>query len=213
MKIVSIQVGLPKTVEFHGRKVTTGIFKSLVNGSVFVETMNLRGDRQADLTVHGGLDKAVYGYSLDAYTWWTSERPKDDLQPGAFGENLTIDTLHEDRIFVGDTFELGSAVLQAVQPRFPCYKLGLKFNDKSAVKTFMKSERPGVYFRVLKQGDIEAGDEFKLIDEDPVKVSILRLFQLFRRPEMDRKELEHTLQNKALAADMREHFKVVLAER
>ncbi|HET9236543.1 MAG TPA: MOSC domain-containing protein [Oligoflexus sp.] len=210
MKIVSIQVGLPKAIEFRGRTITTGIFKNPVNGPVLVEATNLRGDKQADLTVHGGIDKAVYGYSLDAYSWWQQERPQDELQPGAFGENLTIDSLHEDQIFVGDTFEVGTAVLQAVQPRLPCYKLGIKFNDKSVVRTFMESGRPGVYFRVLKVGTIEAGDEFKLTDSDQVKVSILKLFSLYSRTEVDRKELANILQNQALATDMREQLTKLL---
>jgi len=210
MKIVSIQVGLPKTVEFKGRQVTTGIFKSPVVGPVFIGTTNLHGDRQADLSVHGGPDKAVYGYSLDAYPWWKNERPKDEFPYGAFGENLSIDSLPENSIFVGDTYEVGSAILQAVQPRFPCYKLGVKFNDMSVVKTFMRSERPGVYFRVLQEGLLSRNEDFKLIDQDPTRISILKLFSIFHQSEIDRADLEEILQNKALATEMRAQFSEVL---
>lgn len=189
MKILSIQVGLPREVEFNGKVVKTGIFKDPVTGPVQVNTTNLAGDRQADLTVHGGPDKAVYAYSFDAYDWWKNERPADDFPYGAFGENLTVDHLPEDKIYIGDTYELGGTILQVAQPRFPCYKLGVKYNDLRIIKTFMKAERPGVYFRVLKEGKVEAGDTFKLVSQERVKLSVVDLssFILGRR-ELSRED-------------------------
>lgn len=182
MELISIQTGLPKTVSFHGKDVTTGIFKSPVTGSVKVNFLNLEGDGQADLTVHGGKDKAVYGYSLDTYVSWKKERPNDLFNYGAFGENLTIDHLPEDQVFIGDTYELGTCILQVAQPRFPCFKLGVMYQDMSIVKAFMKFARPGVYYRVIQEGQIKAGDEFKLINREKTLLSVLELFHYQHQP-------------------------------
>lgn len=182
MKLISIQTGLPKLVTFHGKDVTTGIFKSPVTGSIKVNFLNLEGDGQADLTVHGGKDKAVYAYSLDTYDGWKKERPQDTFNYGAFGENLTVDHLPEDQIFIGDTFELGTCILQVAQPRFPCFKLGVMYQDMSIVKAFMKFARPGVYFRVLREGQIRSGDEFKLINREKTQLSVLDLFKTQNHP-------------------------------
>lgn len=176
MKIVSIQVGLPKEVEYRGRVVTTGIFKEPVAGPVRVNTLNMVGDKQADLTVHGGVDKAVYAFGLDAYPWWREAWPQIQFSYGAFGENLTMDRLPEEELYIGDTFEVGTVVLQIAQPRFPCYKLGVKFNDPGAIKAFMKCGRPGVYFRVMKEGSIEAGDKLRLLSREEPALSVRDLF-------------------------------------
>ncbi|RZA26781.1 MAG: MOSC domain-containing protein [Proteobacteria bacterium] len=172
MRLISIQVGMPKTVEFRRKPIRTGIFKDPVEGPVRVLKTHLEGDGQADLRVHGGEKKAVYAYSLDAYSWWQEKRPGDTFSYGAFGENLCIDKILESEIYVDDIFELGTALLQATQPREPCFKLGIKFDDQSIIKAFMESDRPGVYFRVLKEGVIEAGDELKRVERSCSLVSI-----------------------------------------
>ncbi len=177
MKIVSIQVGTPQEIPFRGKQVTTAIIKRPVSGPIKVKRLNLEGDRQADLTVHGGVDKAIYAYSIDAYPWWKKARPQDVFEYGAFGENLSIDALPEDKTYVGDTFEIGTAVLQVSEPRFPCYKLGVKFGDPKILKTFMQSKRPGVYFRVLQEGTIEAAQTFTLVAREKKLVSILDVFE------------------------------------
>ncbi|RZA26850.1 MAG: MOSC domain-containing protein [Proteobacteria bacterium] len=176
MRLISIQVGQPKTVEFRRKPIRTGIFKEPVLGPVRVLKTHLEGDGQADLRVHGGETKAVYAYSLDAYEWWKMKRPGDRFSYGAFGENLCIDEILETETFVGDVFELGTALLQATQPREPCFKLGIKFDDQSIIKTFMESDRPGIYFRVLKEGVIEAGDELKLVERSRSNVSMYDLW-------------------------------------
>ena len=137
MKIQSIQTGLPRVLRFRGREISTGIFKKPVPGPIFVGTLNLDGDGQADLTVHGGRDKAVYAYSSDAYSGWSDIRPHDAFEGGAMGENLTVDHLPEDRLHIGDTFKIGGAVLQVTQPRLPCYKLAAKFNDPQIIRQFI----------------------------------------------------------------------------
>jgi MOSC domain-containing protein YiiM len=203
MKILSIQVGKPRTVEFNGRQTTTGIFKDPIQGPVMVRTLNLDGDGQADLRVHGGIHKAVYAYGADTFARWKELRPQDEFLPGAFGENLTMDTLREDEIQVGDTFKVGQAILQAVQPRFPCFKLGIKFRDNSILRAFMKFNRPGVYFSVLQEGSIEAGDSLQLLARAEKSVPIVRIFEIFQEAEKDPLEMKRILKISALPPEIR----------
>lgn len=177
MKVLSIQVGKPKTIQYQGKPVTTGIFKDPVSGPVMLRTLNLDGDGQADLRVHGGIDKALYAYSYDVYAQWKTLRPQDSFSFGAMGENLSIDSMAEDTISIGDTYKLGDAIVQVTQPRFPCQKLAIKFNDPSILKQFMKLARPGVYFRVLQEGFINVGDELQLIDQAKTRLSIIESFK------------------------------------
>jgi len=177
MKILSIQVGKPKTIEFNGKQITTGIFKDPVSSPVMLRTFNLDGDGQADLKVHGGRDKALYAYSSDAYLEWKKLRPQDEFPSGAIGENLTIDFLPEDQIYIGDTYEVGKAIVQVTQPRFPCYKLAAKFQDNEIRKQFMKINRSGVYYRVLQEGFVGVGDEMKLLNREKSTLSIAEVFR------------------------------------
>jgi MOSC domain-containing protein YiiM len=206
MKLLSIHVGLPREVEWEGKPVRTGIFKSPVPGPVFVSKLNLEGDGQADLTVHGGFDKAVYGYPRDAYPWWLQALAVPALPDGSFGENLTFAHLDEKRIFIGDRFRLGRCELQAVQPRFPCFKLGIKFGDMGILKTFLESGRPGIYFRVLVEGEIREGDELIQVTTDPERVSVWDFFDLKLRKYADPPLLERLLRIKDLNEDWREKF-------
>ena len=143
MKLISVNVGLPRDVEWHGRVVSTGIFKQPVQGRVALHKLDLEGDRQADLNVHGGEDKAVYIYPFEHYSWWNSELPGRDLPLGVFGENFTTEGLLEDSVCLGDRFSVGSAEVVVTQPRLPCYKLGIKFGDDQMPKRFLASRRTG----------------------------------------------------------------------
>ena len=157
MKLISVQVGLPREVSWEGRTVTTGIFKEPIGGPVMVRTLNLDGDEQADLSVHGGPDKAVYVYPFEHYEYWRKELPGVKLPYGMFGENLTTEGLLEKDVNVGDRFRIGEAELVVRQPRMPCYKLGLKFQRADMVKRFLTSRRSGFYFAVLREGEVQAG--------------------------------------------------------
>jgi MOSC domain-containing protein YiiM len=203
MKILSIQVGRPRTVEYNGRQIRTGIFKDPISVPVMVRTLNLDGDGQADLRLHGGVNKAVYAYGADTFQRWAEVRPNDLFTGGAFGENLTLDVLREDEVLIGDTFKVGGATLQAVQPRFPCFKLGLKFGDSSILRAFMKFGRPGVYFSVLEEGVIRTGDELSLIDRMHKSVSILRLFEIFKENDRVPLEIKTLLQLPMLPPEIR----------
>lgn len=178
MNIVSVNCSMGRTVNFNGGSLETGIFKVPVAGPVPVGKTNLQGDRQSDLEVHGGVDKAVYSYSMADLEWWRRELGREDLQPGAFGENLTTDGLDEKTVYLGDVLRVGTAVLQAVQPRLPCYKLGIKFGDQMMPKRFMRAARWGIYFRVLEEGFVEAGSPIEFMDRDPQRVSINDLASL-----------------------------------
>lgn len=166
-----------KRVSWRGRTVETGIFKEPVEGPVMIRRTNLDGDRQSDPTVHGGEFKAVYGYGAQHYTYWERELDRT-LPPGMFGENLTLDGLDEAEVCVGDTFKLGEATLEAVQPRQPCFKLGIRFDDPGMVKRFLRSGRSGVYFRVIDEGRVQAGDTMTCVGRDPGRFPIAGLTRL-----------------------------------
>ena len=154
MKLISIQVGLPREVNWHGRSVTTGIFKEPIAGPVMLRTLNLDGDAQADLTVHGGTTKAAYAYPLEHYEYWRNELPDMDLPFGMFGENFTTEGLLEKEVNIGDRFRIGDAEVVVTEPRVPCYKLGIKFGRADILKRFLASRRIGFYFAVLREGEV-----------------------------------------------------------
>lgn len=179
MKVLSVNVGLPKNVLFNGQIITTAIFKDPVNGPIILRKLNLDGDKQADLTVHGGIDKAVYSYPEEHYCYWRKQFPNMDLEWGMFGENFTTEGLLEDAVNVGDQFQIGSAKLVATQPRMPCYKLGVRFGRMDVIRKFMTSGRPGIYFKVLTEGEIKIDDKIKLIKRDKNNVTVKDIVTLY----------------------------------
>ena len=179
MKVLSVNVGLPRNVLFNGQIITTAIFKDPVTGPIALRKLNLDGDKQADLTVHGGIDKAVYSYPEEHYDYWRKQFPNMDLIWGMFGENFTTVGLLEDAVNVGDQFQIGSAKLVATQPRMPCYKLGVRFGRMDVIKKFMTSGRPGIYFKVLTEGEIKTGDKIKIIRRDKNNVTVKDIVTLY----------------------------------
>jgi len=179
MKIISLNVGLPREVSWHGRIVTTGIFKEPVAGRVMMRKLDLDGDRQADLTVHGGEYKAVYCYPVEHYAYWKKELPGRDLPMGMFGENFTTDGMLENEVHLGDRFAIGSAEVIVTQPRLPCYKLGVRFGADDMVKRFLASARTGLYLAVMREGQVGAGDEIALISQDANAVPVSEVTRLY----------------------------------
>src|SRR4030095_3757658 len=180
MKVLSINAGLPREIEWQKRIVRTSIFKSPVSGSVRVTTLNFDGDAQSDLSVHGGPDKAVYVYPYEHYSYWRNELPDADLSLGAFGENLTTEGLLEDETNIGDSFRIGSAEFTVTQPRMPCYKLGIRFGRADMVKRFLHSGRTGFYLSVIKEGEVIAGDSIeKLSEEDEHRITVSDIASLY----------------------------------
>jgi MOSC domain-containing protein YiiM len=197
-------VGLPRVVPSHGEPVATGIFKSPVPGRVLMRTLNLVGDRQADLTVHGGQDKAVYAYPSEHYPFWKTQLPGVELPWGSFGENLTTSGLDEKSVHIGDRFAVGGAEVVVTQPRLPCFKLNLKFGREDMIKRFLASHFTGFYFRVLREGEVGAGDEIILVHQDENRVSVRDMVGLYLG-ETDSQELrERALRVKYLAKVWRE---------
>jgi len=179
MRLVSINVGLPREVIWHGRTVTTAIYKQPVEGRVALRKLNLDGDRQADLTVHGGRDKAVYCYPIEHYEYWKKELRDRELPTAIFGENFTTDGLLENAVYVGDRFSVGSAEVMVTQPRLPCYKLGVRFQADDMVKRFLASGRTGFYFAVTHEGEVHAGDRINAIARDPNAVAVSEITRLY----------------------------------
>ncbi|MBD2704611.1 MOSC domain-containing protein [Spirosoma sp. BT702] len=178
MHILSVNVGLPRSVEWAGRTITTGIFKQPIQGAVSLEPLNFVGDQQADLKVHGGPDKAVYAYDNLHYEHWQHQLERDDWTPGLFGENLTTEGLLESEVHIGDLFRVGSALLRAVQPRFPCYKLNVRFDDPGMTRRFAREGRSGIYFRVVEPGAVQASDVITLIEAANTNITIQTVFQI-----------------------------------
>jgi MOSC domain-containing protein YiiM len=194
--------------------VTTAIYKQPVEGRVALRKFNLDGDRQADLSVHGGEHKAVYCYPIEHYGYWKKELPGRELPMGMFGENFTTDGLLEDSVHLGDHFSVGSAEVVVTQPRLPCYKLGVRFQADDMVKRFLASARTGFYFAVTREGEVGAGDEIKAIAREPnaVPVSeITRLYVAKRYEEKDVMSLRRALRVAALPESWKEYFRERLA--
>jgi MOSC domain-containing protein YiiM len=214
-KIISANVGLPRDVLWHGHPVTTGIFKEPVERRLFLGKLNLDGDRQADLTVHGGEYKAVYCYPLEHYTYWKQELSGRDLTTGNFGENFTTEGLLEDAVHLGDRFSIGSAEVVVTQPRWPCYKLGIRFQSDAMVKRFLASKRSGFYLAVTRQGEVGAGDEIKEISRDPNHVSISEINRLYIAKKYNDADIElvrHALQVTSFPESWKEEFRARLAD-
>ncbi len=205
-KLISVNVGQPRDVLWRGRPVTTGIFKEPVQDRVTVRTLNLEGDRQADLSVHGGLDKAVYAYPAEHYSYWRKELPDMQFPCGVFGENFTTEGLLEEVVSIGDQFRIGSAELMVTQPRLPCYKLGIRFGRDDVIKRFMAAGRPGFYLRVLREGEVGDGDAIERISREDDQVTISDIFRLIGKERDDIATLRRAVQAKALPQVLRGRF-------
>jgi MOSC domain-containing protein YiiM len=212
MKIISLSVGRPRLVAWKGQTVSTGIFKSPVEGRVTLRTLNLDGDRQADLSVHGGPEKAVYAYPSEHYGYWREELPGAELPWGMFGENFTTEGLDESTVNVGDRFRLGAAEVTVTQPRMPCYKLGIKFGRADILKRFLASGRTGFYFSVQREGEVGAGDEFELIGRDANGVTVADITRLYARDGGDFETMRRAVAVEALPEGWRAHFRQQLAK-
>jgi MOSC domain-containing protein YiiM len=206
MQLVSVNVGLPRTVTWKGRTVKTGIFKTPTKGRVRVQTLNLDGDRQADLSVHGGPDKAIYVYPSEHYDYWRGEFPNMELPWGMFGENFTTTGLLEGAVNVGDTCRIGSAVAMVTQPRVPCYKLAAKFGREDIVKRFLASGRSGFYLKVLQEGEVGAWDAIELMSRDGHAVTVADVANLYRDGTDQVRLLQRVVQVEALPENWRDHF-------
>ena len=207
MKLLSVNVGLPREIEWKGKLVRTSIFKAPVPGRVRVSQLNLEGDQQSDLSVHGGIDKAVYAYPSEHYSFWRKELPGMDLPWGVFGENLTTEGLLEEAVHIGDRFRVGSAEFAVTQPRMPCFKLGIRFDRPDIVKRFLQSGRSGFYFAVLKEGEVTAGDSIELLKRDEHGVTVADIVNLYGRDAANQELLRRVSELPSLPESWRDYFR------
>jgi MOSC domain-containing protein YiiM len=207
MKILSLHVGLPREVTWQGKVVTTGIFKEPLKGPVMLRRLNLDGDGQADLTVHGGASKAVYAYPSEHYAFWHAELPGMDLPWGMFGENFTTDGLLETAVYIGDRFRIGETEVMVTEPRMPCYKLGIKFGRADIIKRFLASRRTGFYFAVVGEGMVSAGNALKLIRQEQQEISVADITRLYAFEKGDVKSLRRAIEVEALPESWKGYFR------
>jgi MOSC domain-containing protein YiiM len=205
MRVMSVNVGMPREVDRRGMKILTGIFKEPVASRLVVRRLNIEGDGQADLTVHGGPDKAVYAYPSEHYGPWRVQLGRE-LTPGMFGENLTTEGLLEDAVHIGDEFRVGTARLVVTQPRLPCFKLGIRFGDPGIVKSFVRAGKPGIYFAVMEEGEVAAGDPIERLAEDQNRITVTEMFRLVLDHNADPAELRRLLSVPSLAAVWRQEL-------
>src|SRR6476619_3475347 len=207
MKILSVNVGLPREVIWQGKLVTTGIFKEPVQGRVMMRRLNLHGDQQADLTVHGGVSKSVYLYPSEHYSYWRSELPGMDLPCVFFGENFTTEGFLENTIYIGDRFRIGETEIMATEPRMPCYKLGIKFGRADIIKRFLASRRTGFYVAVTREGMIGAGDAVELVGHEQQDISVADITRLYAFDKDDVKSLRQAIQIEVLPESWKGYFR------
>ncbi len=211
--MVSVNVGLPREVSWQGKLVTTGIFKEPLDGPVMIRTLNLDGDGQADLTVHGGASKAVYAYPSEHYDYWRAELPGVDLPWGMFGENFTTEGLLEEAVYIGDKFRIGETEVMVTEPRMPCYKLGIKFGRADIIKRFLASRRTGFYFAVVHEGMVGAGDAVELTGREQQEISVADITRLYAFEKIDLQSLRRAIEVEALPENWKGYFKHQLDKR
>ena len=207
VRVLSVNVGMPREVDWQGRLVRTSIFKSPVSGPVRVATLNLEGDEQSDLTVHGGVHKAVYAYPSEHYVFWREEISGSDLPWGAFGENFTMEGLLEEAVHIGDRLRVGSAEFVVTQPRMPCFKLGIRFGRPEIVKRFLRSGRTGFYLAVLKEGRVTTGDSMEWLTRDEHAVTVSDIVNLYKADGPNQDLLRRASQLPALPSFWRDYFR------
>ena len=208
MKLLSVNVGLPREVEWNRRTIRTSIFKAPVSGRVPVRKLNLDGDQQSDLTVHGGVDKAIYVYPSEHYRFWREELPGVDLEWGAFGENFTTEGGLDDKsVYIGDRFRIGSAEFVVTQPRMPCFKLGIRFGRADIIKRFLHSGRNGFYFAVAQEGEVAAADSIELLKRDENGIAVADIVELYTADAVKQDLLKRVSELAALPENWRDYFR------
>ncbi len=206
MKVLAIFVGTPQPTLYRGKEIMTGIYKSRVNGPVGVNALNIVGDKQADLTVHGGTFKAVYAYPALHYSFWKKKRPDLSFEPGKFGENLSVEGPLEKYTYIGDRFTIGNAELEVTQPRMPCFKLGIKMGDPKFIRNFLEANITGYYFKVIKEGSFQEGDSLIKIKESPYKLSIEEVARAYFLEPDNKSLLEKIIQSPDLIKDWKFYY-------
>ncbi len=211
-RLLSVNVGLPRDVTWQGRTVHTGIWKAPVKGRRMVRRLNIDGDGQGDLAGHGGERRAVFVYQMDSYRYWQKHLGRSDFTYGQFGENFTVDGLSDTEVYIGDRYRIGGALFEVTQPRVTCYRLGIRMNEPEMAALVVKHGRPGFYFRVLEEGEVEAGDEITRVASGPERMSVSEIDALLYMPGHSRDELERALRIPTLSAGWRRSLEALLTQ-
>mgnify|MGYP000117479380 CR=1 FL=1 len=206
MKLLSLNVGQPKRVNWKGKEIETSIFKYPVEGRKAVSLLNIEGDKQADLRYHGGRDKAIYAYDKAHYEAWQTHIDRKEWSFGLFGENLSTEGLEETEVLIGNIYQIGSVVIQATQPRIPCFKLNICFEREDMTALFYNFKRYGIYFRVLEEGVLQAGDSIELVETSSYSISITEMIDCFTSKGKDKKRLQQILDIPILPDGIRKNF-------
>src|SRR5690349_10919268 len=210
--LLSVNVGMPKDVAWQGRTVFTGVFKDPVAGRRRVRKLNIDGDGQGDVSGHGGEQRAVFVYQIDSYRYWERQLGRDDFVYGQFGENLTVDGLGDDEVCIGDRYRIGTVLFEVTQPRVTCYRVGIRMNDPRIPALLVSHHRPGFYFRVLEEGDIQAGDDIIKIASGPEQMPVAEVDALLYLPGRTRPQLLRALRIPALSPGWQGSFRALLDE-
>ena len=198
MQIISTNIAQPKFVSWNGQQVTTGIYKKTVNESIYLEKEAVKGDEVSDRKVHGGIYKACYLFSADEYPYWKGLYPDLDWNWGMFGENLTVTSLDETKLCIGDIYKIGTALVQVSQPREPCFKFGIKFGNQQVLKQFIQHGRPGTYISILEEGEVKIGDEIILVERSKNDLTVAQLFNLYYAKDKDQDLIKLAINSEAL---------------
>ncbi|SDR08499.1 MOSC domain-containing protein [Flagellimonas zhangzhouensis] len=207
MKVISTNIGKSTKIEWNGEETTTGIFKYPVDEPIYLNKEDVSHDTIADRRVHGGIFKACYLFSADQYPYWKVKYPDLEWDWGMFGENLTVEGLDESKIRIGNVYQLGTALVQVTQPREPCFKLGIRFNDQNILKEFIDHEFPGTYIRILREGSVSVGDTLELVDESKSSLTTQQFYNLLFSKEKNSELIQMAIENDALPSSKREKLK------
>src|SRR3954462_4109832 len=208
--LLSVNVGMPKDVAWQGKTVFTGVFKEPVTGPCRARRLNLDGDGQGDVAGHGGEQRAVFVYQIDSYRYWEHELGRNDFVYGQFGENFTVEGLRDDEVCIGDRYQIGTATFEVTQPRVTCYRVGIRMNDPRIPALLVSHHRPGFYFRVLEEGDVQAGDEIIKLASGPEQMPVAEADALLYLPGHTRHQLLRTLRIPALSPGWQASFRALL---
>src|SRR5882757_7499696 len=211
-RLLSVNVGLPRDIEWRGRTVHTGIWKNPVRDRCRVGRLNLDGDGQGDLAGHGGEQRAVFVYQLESYRYWQEQLKRADFVHGQFGENFTIEGLPDEAVYIGDRYRIGEALFEVTQPRVTCYRVGIRMNEPKMPALLVSHHRPGFYFRVLEEGLVGAGDEITKVAEGPEHITVATIDALLYLPGHARELLERAVRIPALSPGWRGSLKALLQE-
>src|SRR5512135_204500 len=209
-RLLSVNVGLPRDIAWRGETVRTAIWKEPVQGRRMVRRLNIDGDKQADLAGHGGEYRAVFVYQIESYHYWERQLGRNDFVFGQFGENFTVDGLSDEEVYIGDRYRIGGALFEVTQPRVTCYRVGIRMGDPRIPALLVSHHRPGFYFRVLEEGDVEAGDEILKVASGPEQMTVAEIDALLYLPGHPRRQLKRALRISALSPGWQASFRALL---